>query len=810
MGDSVVICGRDDDRLAAAVDALQQSEKAAVKGDESPSARVWGIRCDVANAEDLASLAEFAVEQMGGVDIWINNAGQVTSKSLLADVPPSDIASAVSTNVLGSLLGCREAIRVMRQQADETQSAATPRYHIFNLGFSRWGAAFTRSAATHKSTKMALSQLTTSLNDELNQAGLTSISVHNLSPGMVLTDLLLKDSTPIARRFFNALAEEPETVAAAIVPLIRGVTAPNENVEYMSPVDAFIRVVTGVPQIVKDRECHLQAYAKQAAVTAPLQYSVRCNSFFVQTMADIAEGLTEEQKQQYFDQGYLVLEDFWTPDDCSRMMQRIDELLEGFDPNTVNVFSTRDQARLTNDYFLDSGRRVSFFFEEKAFDADKKLVKPKKLAINKVGHALHDLDSVFGPLSRSSKVASLCKSLGFRRPLPVQSMYIFKQPGIGGEVVPHQDSSFLYTDPPSCVGVWVAVQDATVENGCLYALPGSHKDPLARRFVRDGKCGVTFDAPSPTYDLTQFVPVPVKAGTAVILHGQLVHFSYENKSPVSRHAYSMHIVESDGPAYPSDNWLQVGPVASRTREVASATPGMAGMRGDEAVCMGDVDPPPRKGVPWARIKTAESLLLQGRPAAAARLAERLLAQLLGKGRGENGEGLARGAGNGDEGEVRGEGKADRKWRIREMGEKRGSNEDLSDSAEAALKAVGVVWVQANARMGRHSHVLSEFKRFFGALSLVAPPLFLIWLSLAVSAREFPGQCGPETALVAAACLALILLTRFRAQANRVFSQARSATLQALRDLWSLAFTVNLSPLAVAAQPATGAGGTPFS
>ncbi|CAI7771552.1 unnamed protein product [Closterium sp. NIES-54] len=250
MGDSVVICGRDDDRLAAAVDALRQLENVA-KEDESPSARVWGIRCDVANAEDLARLAGFAVEQMGGVDIWINNAGQVTSKSLLADVAPSDIASAVSTNVLGSLLGCREAIRVMRQQADGTQSPATPRYHIFNLGFSRWGAAFTRSAATHKATKMALSQLTTSLNDELKQAGLTSIAVHNLSPGMVLTDLLLKDSTPIARRFFNALAEEPETVAAAIVPLIRGVTAPNENVEYMSPVDAFIRVVTGVPQIVK-------------------------------------------------------------------------------------------------------------------------------------------------------------------------------------------------------------------------------------------------------------------------------------------------------------------------------------------------------------------------------------------------------------------------------------------------------------------------------------------------------------------------------------------------------------------------------
>ena len=56
-------------------------------------------------------------------------------------------------------------------------------------------------------------------------AGVTSVGVHNLSPGMVLTDLLLRDAAPAARRFFNALAEEPETVAAALVPRVRAVQA---------------------------------------------------------------------------------------------------------------------------------------------------------------------------------------------------------------------------------------------------------------------------------------------------------------------------------------------------------------------------------------------------------------------------------------------------------------------------------------------------------------------------------------------------------------------------------------------------------
>jgi chlorophyll(ide) b reductase len=60
--------------------------------------------------------------------------------------------------------------------------------------------------------------------------GLSSVGVHNLSPGLVLTDLLLKDSTPAARRFFNTLAEEPQTVAAALVPRIRAVQVTHKSI----------------------------------------------------------------------------------------------------------------------------------------------------------------------------------------------------------------------------------------------------------------------------------------------------------------------------------------------------------------------------------------------------------------------------------------------------------------------------------------------------------------------------------------------------------------------------------------------------
>ncbi|MBA0550878.1 hypothetical protein Golob_021788, partial [Gossypium lobatum] len=127
------------------------------------------------------------------------------------------------------------------------------------------------------------------------------------------------------------------------------------------------------------------------------------------------------------------------------------------------------------------------------------------------------------------------------------------QPGIGGEVTPHQDNSFLYTEPKTCTGLWLALEDATVVNGCLWAIPESQKNGLVRRFIR-GDDGVYFDRPSPSYDQKDFVPIEVKAGSLVVIHGDLIHQSFENQSSNSRHAYSLHAVDTDGCKWAEDNW----------------------------------------------------------------------------------------------------------------------------------------------------------------------------------------------------------------------------------------------------------------
>jgi phytanoyl-CoA hydroxylase len=231
-----------------------------------------------------------------------------------------------------------------------------------------------------------------------------------------------------------------------------------------------------------------------------------------------------------------------------------------FDPKgLVSIFSTREQTRTSDDYFLGSGDKIRFFFEEHAFLPDGSLRQAKEQSINKIGHALHDLDPVFDRFSRSPEIKQLVTDLGIVDPLLLQSMYIFKQPQIGGEVTCHQDGTFLYTEPLNLIGMWFALEDATIENGCLWVIPGGHKFGLRSRFVRAGDGGTRFetlsDAPAPEEGLQ---PLEVKQGTLIVLQPLLPHLSRENRSAKSRHAYTLHVVDAAA-HYPAENWLQRPP-----------------------------------------------------------------------------------------------------------------------------------------------------------------------------------------------------------------------------------------------------------
>ena len=165
--------------------------------------------------------------------------------------------------------------------------------------------------------------------------------------------------------------------------------------------------------------------------------------------------LPAEQLAEYHRDGFLVINDFADTASCEALRTRAAELVHDFDASgIVSIFSTHEQSRLSDDYFLNSGDKIRCFFEEDAFLPDGTLKQSKEQSINKIGHALHDFDPVFNEFSHRPAIEELVADLAIERPLLLQGMYIFKQPKIGGEVTCHQDSTFLYTEPQSIAGLW--------------------------------------------------------------------------------------------------------------------------------------------------------------------------------------------------------------------------------------------------------------------------------------------------------------------------------------------------------------------
>ena len=255
--------------------------------------------------------------------------------------------------------------------------------------------------------------------------------------------------------------------------------------------------------------------------------------------------------------GFIVIKDFYSASDCDKLRNRAKTLIENFDPNKKSfksIFDTNNQKHSEDKYFLNSGDKIRFFFESKAFDKNGNLSDSIDLVINKIGHALHDLDKEFFDFTHKISLNNIAQAIGIKSPKILQSMYIFKQPKIGGEVTCHQDSTFLYTEPESATGFWIALEDANIENGCLWAAAGGHKGPLRKLFKRsNNKMEMITLNDAPFEKLN--TPLEVKKGSLVILHGRLPHYSCENKSNKSRHAYTFHIIDGEC-NYPNFNWLQ--------------------------------------------------------------------------------------------------------------------------------------------------------------------------------------------------------------------------------------------------------------
>eukprot|EP01062_Namystynia_karyoxenos_P070098 TRINITY_DN65490_c0_g1_i1.p1 TRINITY_DN65490_c0_g1~~TRINITY_DN65490_c0_g1_i1.p1 ORF type:complete len:357 (+),score=110.55 TRINITY_DN65490_c0_g1_i1:85-1071(+) len=302
-------------------------------------------------------------------------------------------------------------------------------------------------------------------------------------------------------------------------------------------------------------------------------------------MPPLPQQALDEAAAAFKRDGIAVIRGFAPPAECAVMKARMAELLQQWDPRESegSVFHTSQDKHVANEYFLGSSETVRFFLEPNAVDAETGALSPglaKELAVNKCGHALHWQDAVFRDYATSDKVSAVAQSLGWKDPVLPQSMYIFKQPRVGGEVTSHQDSTFLFTTPrQTCLGLWLALDPASEENGCLWARLGSHTEGVRRHFHRNpdyfarprrSEQAVVFSenraVPRVPWEGTvpddlkggKWTPLPVAAGDLVLIHGAVDHCSLPNTSDKQRHSFQLHLVEgpSQGVAWHPANWLQ--------------------------------------------------------------------------------------------------------------------------------------------------------------------------------------------------------------------------------------------------------------
>lgn len=227
--DSVIVTSRDEANVQEAIISIRR---------RVPSARVFGHVADVRRYSDVERLVTFAIETFGTVNCIICNAGTVGKRGALRTISAEEVQSVIETNLLGPLYCAKEAFRIADQQVRPL--------HVFIMDGSGTRGNSTPDYTAYGASKRSVPQLVSSLNAEAKG---TNLRFHTLSPGMVLTDLLLAGNpTPRVRRVFNFLADEPETVSEDLVPRIRSAIMsdkPTSYIAFLTIPKALYRLATG-------------------------------------------------------------------------------------------------------------------------------------------------------------------------------------------------------------------------------------------------------------------------------------------------------------------------------------------------------------------------------------------------------------------------------------------------------------------------------------------------------------------------------------------------------------------------------------
>jgi phytanoyl-CoA hydroxylase len=238
-----------------------------------------------------------------------------------------------------------------------------------------------------------------------------------------------------------------------------------------------------------------------------------------------------EEKAIFDANGYLIVPDLLSPAELAELRERVDRALAGTPPESSE-----------HDIQWEPGYQ-------------DRTDLPRANRIRVLFHLSHRDQFFWDHAMRPAIVDRVVNLLGPDVKYYTDQMFV-KSPSNGTAVPWHQDSAYWPISPPNVLSCWVAIDDATVENGCVHVLPGSHRRAVTHRSFSDG--------PQPLglldsdVDASREVPIILKAGGCMFHHSLLLHRSAGNTSGKQRRGlvtiYLASTVKQTGPwAFPYEH-----------------------------------------------------------------------------------------------------------------------------------------------------------------------------------------------------------------------------------------------------------------
>jgi phytanoyl-CoA hydroxylase len=241
-------------------------------------------------------------------------------------------------------------------------------------------------------------------------------------------------------------------------------------------------------------------------------------------------GLTTKHREFYDANGYVVVEDLVPPDVLQTVRDHITALTQE----------------------AEAGRAI------KGVASAEPDVATAKAPLRKLHELCLEGDALLLGIAKSKFLLDIAAALtGDAQHLLLYSDQVFLKPAFHGSEKPlHQDNSYFRVTPHHFgVTCWMAIDDATIENGCMHYIPGSHKLGL----IPHKGLSYTHLTPDTDKPLGPEVPAPVRAGGCIFHHLLCLHMSKANKSAHARRAWALHYVNAaaECPVKPREKMVEL-------------------------------------------------------------------------------------------------------------------------------------------------------------------------------------------------------------------------------------------------------------